>query len=45
MLRRENVKNDIMSAWQKAYEPRFHAKVAIYEKGLYIEPQCFTNLN
>ena len=44
MLRRKNAKNDIMSVWQletsidriKAYEPRFHAKVAIYEKGVYI---------
>ena len=42
MLRRKNVKNDIMSVWQletsidrlKIYEPRFHAKVSIYEKRL-----------
>ena len=42
MLGRKNVKNDIMSVWQletsidrlKIYEPRFHAKVSIYEKRL-----------
>ena len=43
MPRRKNAKNDIMAVWQletstdrmkSIYEPRFHAKIAIYEKGL-----------
>ena len=43
MLRRKNAKNGIMSVWQletsidqikSKIEPHFHAKIAIYVKGL-----------